>query len=46
MSDGTLANSNDLHAYAWADAFAEFDIVIPSADVQGQIGKDGDELCR
>jgi HAD superfamily hydrolase (TIGR01509 family) len=42
--DGTLVDSNDLHAQAWVDAFAEFHIAVPVADVHGQIGKGGDNL--
>jgi HAD superfamily hydrolase (TIGR01509 family) len=42
--DGTLVDSNDLHAQAWVDAFAEFDITIPHAEVHDQIGKGGDNL--
>lgn len=42
--DGTLVDSNDLHAAAWVQAFAEFDIVVPHADVHDQIGKGGDNL--
>ncbi|RYG41424.1 HAD family hydrolase, partial [bacterium] len=42
--DGTLVDSNDLHAQAWVDAFAEFDIIVPVAEVHGQIGKGGDNL--
>jgi len=42
--DGTLVDSNDLHARAWVDAFAEFDIVVAHADVRNQIGKGGDNL--
>lgn len=42
--DGTLVDSNNLHAQAWVDAFAKFDLVIPVADVRQQIGKGGDNL--
>ena len=42
--DGTLVDSNDIHAQAWVDAFAEFDIAVPVADVDHQIGKGGDNL--
>jgi HAD superfamily hydrolase (TIGR01509 family) len=42
--DGTLVDSNDLHARAWVDAFAEFQIAIPIGDVHSQIGKGGDNL--
>ena len=27
--DGTLVDSNDLHAHAWVDAFAEYGLEIP-----------------
>jgi len=42
--DGTLVDSNDLHARAWVDAFATFDIAVPFDEVRGQIGKGGDNL--
>ena len=42
--DGTLVDSNRLHAEAWVDAFAEFDITISVETVHGQIGKGGDNL--
>jgi beta-phosphoglucomutase-like phosphatase (HAD superfamily) len=42
--DGTLVQSNWLHAAAWKDAFAQIDIVVPLEDVRRQIGKGGDEL--
>lgn len=42
--DGTLVDSNDLHARAWVDAFAEFGLEIPIADVRQQIGKGADNL--
>ena len=42
--DGTLVDSNDLHAQAWVDAFAEFGLAISFADVRPQIGKGGDNL--
>lgn len=42
--DGTLVDSNRLHAQAWTDAFAQFGIAIPVDTVQGQIGKGGDTL--
>ncbi|MBB3997431.1 HAD family hydrolase [Aureimonas pseudogalii] len=42
--DGTLVDSNDLHARAWMDAFAEFGIVVAHAAVRDQIGKGGDNL--
>jgi HAD superfamily hydrolase (TIGR01549 family) len=42
--DGTLIDSNDLHAEAWRQAFRHFDIDVPIEDVRGQIGKGGDNL--
>ncbi len=42
--DGTLVNSNDAHARAWVDAFAEFGRVVPFERVRPLIGKGGDKL--
>ena len=42
--DGTLVDSNDLHAQAWVDAFATAGLVIPFSAVHDQIGKGGDNL--
>jgi len=42
--DGTLVQSNWLHASAWKDAFAQIGIDVPLEDVRRQIGKGGDEL--
>ena len=42
--DGTLVQSNWLHASAWIDAFAQIDIGVSQEDVRRQIGKGGDEL--
>lgn len=42
--DGTLLQSNWLHAAAWKDAFSQIDIDVPLEDVRRQIGKGGDEL--
>ena len=42
--DGTLIESNDLHAQAWADAFGEFGKDIGLQMVRPQIGKGGDQL--
>jgi HAD superfamily hydrolase (TIGR01509 family) len=42
--DGTLVQSNWLHAAAWRDAFAAADIVVDLEDARRQIGKGGDEL--
>jgi HAD superfamily hydrolase (TIGR01509 family) len=42
--DGTLVESNWLHAGAWKDAFAELGLELDLEDVRRQIGKGGDEL--
>ena len=42
--DGTLLQSNWLHAGAWRDAFSVIDIHLELEDVRRQIGKGGDEL--
>lgn len=42
--DGTLVDSNWLHAEAWQRAFGEMGIVLDREDVRRQIGKGGDEL--
>jgi HAD superfamily hydrolase (TIGR01509 family) len=42
--DGTLVDSNDLHATAWLEAFRHFGIVLPYPRIRGQIGKGGDNL--
>ncbi|MEA3041448.1 MAG: hypothetical protein QOC65_937 [Sphingomonadales bacterium] len=42
--DGTLVDSNDLHAAAWQEAFRHFGIVLPYERIRGQIGKGGDNL--
>ncbi len=42
--DGTLIDSVDQHARAWADTFAYFGIDAPYAAVRAQIGKGGDNL--
>ncbi len=42
--DGTLVQSNWLHAAAWKDAFAVMGIDLELEDVRRQIGKGGDEL--
>jgi HAD superfamily hydrolase (TIGR01509 family) len=42
--DGTLVQSNWLHAEAWQRAFAQMGIVLEKEDVRRQIGKGGDEL--
>ena len=42
--DGTLIDSNDLHATAWREAFLHFGIDIPLDEIRRQIGKGGDNL--
>jgi HAD superfamily hydrolase (TIGR01509 family) len=42
--DGTLVDSNDLHAAAWVEAFRHYGFEIPFETVRGQIGKGGDNL--
>ncbi|HVG26695.1 MAG TPA: HAD family phosphatase [Acidobacteriaceae bacterium] len=42
--DGTLVQSNWLHAEAWRQAFAEMGIELEKEQVRRQIGKGGDEL--
>ena len=42
--DGTLIDSNDLHAAAWVEAFEKFGFEIPYETVRSQIGKGGDNL--
>lgn len=42
--DGTLVDTNDLHAAAWAEAFQHFGYAINAQEVRGQIGKGGDNL--
>jgi HAD superfamily hydrolase (TIGR01509 family) len=42
--DGTLVQSNWLHAEAWRLAFAEMGIALEQEDLRRQIGKGGDEL--
>lgn len=42
--DGTLIDSNDLHAAAWQEAFKHFGIELPIETIRGQIGKGGDNL--
>jgi len=42
--DGTLIDSNDLHASAWREAFLHFGIDLPLEEIRGQIGKGGDNL--
>ncbi len=42
--DGTLVDSVDLHAQAWADAFRRFGYDVSAAQARTQIGKGGDQL--
>ena len=42
--DGTLVDSVDLHAQAWAEAFHRFGYDVSAAQARTQIGKGGDQL--
>src|SRR5688500_2448381 len=42
--DGTLVDSNDAHARAWVDAFAEFDYDVPYERARALVGMGGDNL--
>jgi HAD superfamily hydrolase (TIGR01509 family) len=42
--DGTLVDTNDLHASAWREAFLEFGLDKPIDEIRWQIGKGGDNL--
>ncbi|NNM75998.1 HAD family hydrolase [Sphingomonas sp. ID1715] len=42
--DGTLIDSNDLHAQAWDDAFRRYGIELPYDRIRDQIGKGADNL--
>lgn len=42
--DGTLIDSNKLHAVAWRETFLEFGIDLPLERIWAQIGKGGDNL--
>jgi HAD superfamily hydrolase (TIGR01509 family) len=42
--DGTLVDSNALHAEAWRRAFEHFNIQVNMAEAWSQIGKGGDQL--
>ena len=44
--DGTFLDSNDAHALAWVDAFAELSIEVDQAKVRALIGKGGDKLIH
>lgn len=42
--DGTLIDSNELHATAWRETFLHFGIELPLDKISEQIGKGGDNL--
>ncbi len=42
--DGTLIDSNDLHAAAWDETFRHYGVELPFEAIRGQIGKGGDNL--
>ncbi|MGZ8284569.1 MAG: HAD family hydrolase [Allosphingosinicella sp.] len=42
--DGTLVDTNDLHAAAWREAFLHFGLDKPLDEIRWQIGKGGDNL--
>jgi HAD superfamily hydrolase (TIGR01509 family) len=42
--DGTLVDSNDVHARTWIEAFAEFGFQVPFDEVRRMIGMGGDKL--
>jgi phosphoglycolate phosphatase-like HAD superfamily hydrolase len=42
--DGTLVDSNDLHAAAWQEAFRHFGLLVSFEAIRSQIGKGGDNL--
>src|SRR5215212_12094314 len=42
--DGTLVDTNDLHAAAWREAFLEFGLDKPIDEIRWQVGKGGDNL--
>ena len=42
--DGTLVDSNDAHARAWVEAFAECGITVPFEEIRRAIGMGGDKL--
>jgi beta-phosphoglucomutase-like phosphatase (HAD superfamily) len=43
--DGTLVDSNDLHAQAWQETFLHFGKEIPVEKLREQIGKGSDQYC-
>jgi HAD superfamily hydrolase (TIGR01509 family) len=42
--DGTLVDTNDLHAAAWREAFRHFGHELPLGEIRWQVGKGGDNL--
>lgn len=42
--DGTLVDTNDLHAFAWREAFLNFGLDRPVEEIRWQVGKGGDNL--
>ncbi|HEX8572837.1 MAG TPA: HAD family hydrolase [Allosphingosinicella sp.] len=42
--DGTLVDTNDLHASAWRQAFLNFGLDKPLDEIRWQVGKGGDNL--
>jgi phosphoglycolate phosphatase-like HAD superfamily hydrolase len=42
--DGTLVDTNDLHAAAWRQAFLHFGLDKPIEEIRWQVGKGGDNL--
>src|SRR3954463_13438574 len=42
--DGTLVDTNDLHAAAWREAFLHFGHDVPLNAIRWQVGKGGDNL--
>lgn len=42
--DGTLVDTNDLHAAAWREAFLAFGLDRPFEEIRWQVGKGGDNL--
>jgi HAD superfamily hydrolase (TIGR01509 family) len=42
--DGTLVDTNDLHAAAWREAFLHFGLDRPVGEIRWQVGKGGDNL--
>jgi phosphoglycolate phosphatase-like HAD superfamily hydrolase len=42
--DGTLVDTNDLHASAWRQAFLAFGLDKPVEEIRWQVGKGGDNL--